>query len=81
MFPVGFAGGLKFEGPICFENGTTASWHVSWAPERYTKTDDITDVNMINITNTHIQWTLHSLIAIVCVHYTHTHTYTCTYYA
>ena len=37
MFPVGFAGGLKFEGPICFENGTTASWHVSWAPERYTK--------------------------------------------
>ena len=35
VFPVAFAGGLKFEGPICNENGTAASWHVSWAPNRY----------------------------------------------
>ena len=35
VFPVGFAGGLKFEGPVCSENGTAVKWHVSWAPERY----------------------------------------------
>ena len=34
VFPVAFAGGLKFEGPICAENGRAASWHVSWAPDR-----------------------------------------------
>ena len=32
IFPVAFAGGLKFEGPICNENGTAESWHVSWIP-------------------------------------------------
>ena len=34
VFPVGFAGGLKFEGPIC-EDGKATSWHASFAPERY----------------------------------------------
>ena len=34
VFPVAFAGGLKFEGPVCSEDKTAVSWHVSWAPER-----------------------------------------------
>ena len=34
VFPVAFAGGLVFKGPICAENGTATSWHVSQAPDR-----------------------------------------------
>ena len=33
VFPVGFSGGLKFEGPIC-SNGTATKWHVAWDPDR-----------------------------------------------
>ena len=41
VFPVGFAGGLKFEGPIC-EDGKATSWHASFAPERYYKFGKVT---------------------------------------
>lgn len=33
VFPVGFAGGLKFEGPVC-RNGTALKWQAHYAPER-----------------------------------------------
>ena len=33
VWPVGFAGGLLAEGPIC-ENGKVINWHVGWSPER-----------------------------------------------
>ena len=33
VFPVGFSGGLKFEGPICL-NGTATKWHAAWDPDR-----------------------------------------------
>ena len=33
VFPVGFSGGLKFEGPICV-NGSASEWHVAWDPKR-----------------------------------------------
>ena len=34
VFPVGFSGGLKFEGPIC-ESGDVVKWRAHYAPERY----------------------------------------------
>ena len=33
MWPVGYVGGLKAEGPRC-KNGQVLSFHVSWSPER-----------------------------------------------
>ncbi|XP_003386393.2 PREDICTED: galactosylgalactosylxylosylprotein 3-beta-glucuronosyltransferase 2-like isoform X1 [Amphimedon queenslandica] len=33
IWPVGLAGGLKAEGPIC-ENGRVKKWHVGWSPGR-----------------------------------------------
>lgn len=33
VWPVGFVGGLKAEGPRC-KNGQVLSFHVSWSPER-----------------------------------------------
>jgi len=33
VFPVGFAGGLKYEGPLC-QNGTAVKWHAHYALER-----------------------------------------------
>ncbi len=33
VWPVGFAGGLRAEGPIC-KDGHVTGFHTSWAPER-----------------------------------------------
>ena len=33
VFPVGFSGGLKLEGPLCV-NGTASKWHAGWDPNR-----------------------------------------------
>ena len=33
VWPVGIAGGLKFEGPIC-TNGTVISWYATWETSR-----------------------------------------------
>ena len=33
IWPVGLAGGLKAEGPIC-KNGRVISWHAGWSPNR-----------------------------------------------
>ena len=33
VFPVGFSGGLKLEGPLCL-NGTASKWHAAWDPDR-----------------------------------------------
>ena len=34
VWPVAFAGGLKYEGPEC-GNGVVTKWHVSWGATRY----------------------------------------------
>ena len=34
VYPVAFAGGLKYEGPKCV-NGKAVDWHVTWDPRRY----------------------------------------------
>jgi len=34
VFPVAFAGGLKYEGPKCVD-GKAVDWHVTWDPRRY----------------------------------------------
>ena len=33
VFPVGFSGGLKLEGPLCV-NGNASKWHAAWDPNR-----------------------------------------------
>ena len=35
--PVAFAGGLKFEGPLC-SNGSAVEWRAHYAPDRYIRT-------------------------------------------
>ena len=34
VFPVGYSGGLKYEGPVC-ENGKVEKWRAHYAPERF----------------------------------------------
>ena len=38
VWPVGIAGGLKFEGPICSGNGVK-TWHAYWAKDRMFQID------------------------------------------
>lgn len=38
MWPVGIAGGLRFEGPVC-ENDTVIGWHAAWGSERLFQVD------------------------------------------
>ncbi len=35
VFPVGFSGGMKFEGPVCSRNGSVVKWKAYYAPNRY----------------------------------------------
>ena len=44
VLPVGFSGGLKYEGPIC-HNGTAARWRAHYAPERYNSIINDTEWN------------------------------------
>ena len=39
VWPVGLAGGLRFEGPIVNDAGKVSSWHTMWAPDRVFATD------------------------------------------
>ncbi|XP_064382105.1 galactosylgalactosylxylosylprotein 3-beta-glucuronosyltransferase I-like isoform X2 [Halichondria panicea] len=34
VFPVGFSGGLKVEGPTCNKERRAVSWHAEWGPDR-----------------------------------------------
>ena len=33
VWPVGIAGGLRFEGPVC-KDGKVIAWHAAWGNER-----------------------------------------------
>ena len=61
VFPVAFAGGLKYEGPKCVD-GKAVDWHVTWDPRRYSLKYLFFQGVTVEYVSTHYIFSTHSLL-------------------